>query len=53
MRHLRKGGSMPGSVTSSIRRRGITVLSLVLIIIAVVIGVILLVHYLGHRSVAP
>jgi hypothetical protein len=34
----------------SLRRRGITVLSLALIIIAVVIAVILLVHYLGHRS---
>jgi hypothetical protein len=32
------------------RRRGITVLSLALIMIAVVIAVILLVHYLGHRS---
>jgi|tagenome__1003787_1003787.scaffolds.fasta_scaffold5280523_1 hypothetical protein len=34
----------------SLRRRGITVLSLTLIMIAVVIAVILLVHYLGHRS---
>ena len=43
---------MPGSRSLSLpRRRGITVLSLVLIIIAVVIAVILLVHYLGHRSV--
>jgi len=47
-----KGGHMPGSHSPSIRRRGITVLSLVLIIIAVVIAAILLVHYLGHRSVA-
>jgi hypothetical protein len=43
---------MPGSLHSSNRRRGITVLSLVLLIIAVVIAVILLVHYLGHRSAA-
>jgi hypothetical protein len=43
---------MPGSLSSSNRRRGITVLSLVLLIIAVVIAVILLVHYLGHRSAA-
>jgi hypothetical protein len=43
---------MPGSLYSSNRRRGITVLSLVLLIIAVVIAVILLVHYLGHRSAA-
>lgn len=43
---------MPGSFRSSNRRRGITVLSLVLLIIAVVIAVILLVHYLGHRSAA-
>jgi hypothetical protein len=43
---------MPGSFCSSNRRRGITVLSLVLLIIAVVIAVILLVHYLGHRSAA-
>ena len=44
---------MPGSRSPSLhRRRGITVLSLALIIIAVVIAVILLVHYLGHRSVA-
>jgi hypothetical protein len=43
---------MPGSRSPSLHsRRGITVLSLVLIIIAVVIVVILLVHYLGHRSV--
>jgi hypothetical protein len=41
---------MPGSPSPSNRRRGITVLSLVLLIIAVVIAVILLVHYLGHRS---
>jgi hypothetical protein len=46
-----KGGHMPGSGSPSFRRRGITVLSLALIIIAVVIAVILLVHYLGHRSV--
>lgn len=43
---------MPGLLCSSNRRRGITVLSLVLLIIAVVIAVILLVHYLGHRSAA-
>jgi hypothetical protein len=43
---------MPGILSSSKRRRGITVLSLVLLIIAVVIAVILLVHYLGHRSAA-
>jgi hypothetical protein len=42
---------MPGSSSPSRRRRGITVLSLALIIIAVVIAVILLVHYLGHRSI--
>jgi hypothetical protein len=36
--------------SSSFSRRGITVLSLALIIIAVVIAVILLVHYLGHRA---
>ena len=43
---------MPGSRAPSLhRRRGITVLSLVLIIIAVLIAVILLVHYVGHRSV--
>ena len=43
---------MPGSFAPSNHRRGITVLSLVLLIIAAVIAVILLVHYLGHRSVA-
>jgi hypothetical protein len=45
-----KGGHMRGSRSSSLPRRGITVLSLALIIIAVVIAVILLVHYLGHRT---
>jgi hypothetical protein len=34
----------------SLHRRGITVLGLALIIIAVVIAVILLVQHLGHRS---
>jgi hypothetical protein len=42
---------MPCSNSPSRNRRGITVLSLALIIIAVVIAVILLVHYLGHRSI--
>jgi hypothetical protein len=43
---------MPSRLSSPNQRRGITVLSLVLLIIAVVIAVILLVHYLGHRSAA-
>jgi hypothetical protein len=45
-----KGGHMPGSRSLSFRRRGITVLALALIIIAVVIATILLVRYLRHRT---